>query len=59
FSKIHERRSLAMKFAQAAVSQTTIRAGVAVAPLSRLTQRVGVSRISTLKNFVGVAKKPK
>jgi hypothetical protein len=45
-----------MKFAQAAVSQTTIRAGVAVAPLSRLTQRVGVSRISTLKNFVGVAK---
>lgn len=47
-----------MKFAQAAVGETTIRAGVAVAPLPGLTQRVGVSRISTLKNFVGAAKTP-
>jgi len=34
-----------MKFAHVAVSETIIQAGVAVAPLSGLTQRVGVSRI--------------
>jgi len=45
FLKIHERRSVAMKFAHGAVSETTIQAGVAVTPLFRLTQRVGVSRI--------------
>jgi hypothetical protein len=40
-----------MEFTFVAVSETTICAGVAVAPRSCFTQRVGVARISTLKFF--------
>jgi hypothetical protein len=46
--KIHKQSTPAMKFTFMAVSEITIRVGVAVTPRLCLLQHVGVARISTL-----------